>query len=445
MNTRPKINFYAKSTKGITGLIVSVAVNNLRLMKVVPDIRIKAKYWDNKKQKIKPNYPDDAEAKKINEDLVKLEQNLFTNLSTYKIEIRNREQLSHLVNNYMRNPIPVFKVEDEQLSFFEYYERYLLVARNEVSWGFLRHQKSTMKKLMEFEEYLGKRLTFESFTVDCFDEFYAFLLSTGTEENGIKKGIHNNSTINGHIKRIKIFLSTGKIKKWHNSTDFRDYKRKRRVSEDEGAIIRLTWEEFLKLYNYQFDKEHLEKVKDVFCFSCVTGLRFSDYALLTKQEFKIITALDSKGNTKRLLETFILKNRKRTSVKLPFSDYAFEITEKYRDTANPLLLPVVENNIMNKYLKEIGEILGFDEMITSIYYRGGTQIKTVKEKWKMLTSHSGRKTFICKNVEEGVPLHVVASYTGHSKNSKALSRYYEITDKMKIDFIPDSLYSKHIA
>lgn len=445
MNTNAKINFYLENKNPTKPAVVFVYVmiNNIRIKKVIPKIRIDGKYWDEKKQRLKATHPEPKVRAKINDELDKINKALEGKFENYLIQIKDKELLKSLVASCFYDEMANIPSE-QQTTFFEYYQKYIDISKNELSEGFIKQQKGTMGKLKLFEQHLGRRLQFNSFSLDMLDEIFAFLISSGKIEEGKKKGINNNSTANGHIKRIKIFLSAGLTKKWHNFTDFKDYKRKRQATEDEAAIISLTWDEFLKLYSFDFNSEHLRKVRDIFCFSCVLGLRHGDYSSLTKKEFKTISVIDSNGNSKQMIETFIIKNRKRVPVRLPFSDYAKEIVERYANNNSPMLLPNISEQKLNKSIKEICRTVGLTEDVTTVYYRGGKEIKEISPKWELTSTHTGRKTFITKCVESGVPLHVVASFTGHSKNSKSLARYYNISDKMKVDFFPSDLYKKAV-
>ena len=442
LNKTTRINFFLSKPKGDTALVLNVIKNKIRVKRNIPDIKINALYWDKKKKRLKPNNPNKEELSDINNKLQNLEVLVSNRIDNYEFKIIDKAQLAKLIEDCLYKPERPLISATEDFSFFDYYERYLRNAKNEVSSGFLKAQRSVMYKLKKFEEYIGVRLTFECWEVNMFDEFYAYMLGLERYDKNGEQLFYNNSSINAITKKIKIFLSFAKNRKWHNSVEYREYKRKRQAAEDEAPIIALSWDEFLEWYHYEEENPMLDKVKDIFSFSCVTGLRYSDYSTLSKKEFKLVEVEDSKGNRMKLMETFIIKNRRRVAIRFPFSQYALEIVNKYMYDPSPYLLPHLYDSIITKGIKKIAFKLGFNELITSVYYSGGDQIRQTKYKWEVLSTHSGRKTFISKNVEEGVPLHIVASFTGHSKNSKALSRYYEISDKMKLDYIPMSLYKK---
>ncbi|WP_081852609.1 site-specific integrase [Prevotella sp. 10(H)] len=122
----------------------------------------------------------------------------------------------------------------------------------------------------------------------------------------------------------------------------------------------LTLEELNRLSEKEFKIDRLELVRDVFLFCCFTGLAFIDVYNLRKEH--LVT--DNKGNL------WILKTREKTSnmCNIPLLTIPKEILDKYEE--HPLcqlkgvLLPVMCNQKMNDYLREIGEICGIDKKIT---------------------------------------------------------------------------------
>jgi hypothetical protein len=116
------------------------------------------------------------------------------------------------------------------------------------------------------------------------------------------------------------------------------------------------------------------------------------------KSLKSFVVFDSKGCEKQMIETFIVKNRKRVPVRLPYSIYAREIVEKYDNNFNPLLFPIMAEQTMNDSIKEMCRIAGFNELTTTVYYRGGKEVKAIHQKWELTSTHTGRKSFISKCV-----------------------------------------------
>ena len=112
---------------------------------------------------------------------------------------------------------------------------------------------------------------------------------------------------------------------------------------------------------------------------------------------------------------------------------ATQFLEKYKDIPfqNNKALPVVSNQKMNEYLKELGELAEIDEPVRETYYKGNERIDEVTPKYALLSTHTGRRTFICNALALGIPVQVVMKWTGHS-DYKAMKPYIDIADDIKI-------------
>ena len=96
------------------------------------------------------------------------------------------------------------------------------------------------------------------------------------------------------------------------------------------------------------------------------------------------------------------------------------------------VLPVITNQKMNEYLKELAELAGINEPIRQTYYKGNERIDEVTPKYALLGTHSGRRTFICNALALGIPPQVVMKWTGHSDYS-AMKPYIDIANSAKAE------------
>lgn len=121
------------------------------------------------------------------------------------------------------------------------------------------------------------------------------------------------------------------------------------------------------------------------------------------------------------------------SLIIELNDHSKAILEKYKDIPfqNNKALPVVSNQKMNEYLKELGELAEIDEPVRETYYKGNERIDEVTPKYALLSTHTGRRTFICNALALGIPVQVVMKWTGHS-DYKAMRPYIDIADDIKI-------------
>lgn len=93
---------------------------------------------------------------------------------------------------------------------------------------------------------------------------------------------------------------------------------------------------------------------------------------------------------------------------------------------------MIPNQLMNRYLKSLCELAGFNKPITRICYRAGERVEETFPKYEMIGTHAGRRTFICFALYSGIPPQVVMKWTGHS-DYQAMKPYIAIAEKTKAD------------
>ncbi|MDE6194373.1 MAG: ORF6N domain-containing protein [Muribaculaceae bacterium] len=108
--------------------------------------------------------------------------------------------------------------------------------------------------------------------------------------------------------------------------------------------------------------------------------------------------------------------------------------EKYKDVSfeGDKVLPVISNQKMNDYIKELGKLAGVDTKIRITQYNGYDRIDTLYLRYELLCTHTGRKIFICKALSLGIPPNVVMKWTGHS-DYKSMKPYIDIADSIKVN------------
>ena len=162
----------------------------------------------------------------------------------------------------------------------------------------------------------------------------------------------------------------------------------------------LTEEEIEVLMSKRFSVKRLEHVRDIFVFSCFTGLAYIDVSNLTDENIVTIGGTD-----------WIMTKRQKTSIteNVPILDVARAIINKYHSAAdrNGRLLPILSNQKMNAYLKEIADLCGIK---------------------KRLSYHMARHTYATLLLSKGVPMETVSKLLGHT-NIKTTQIYARITNK----------------
>lgn len=273
--------------------------------------------------------------------------------------------------------------------------------------------EGTLKKMNTLKMHLlsyDKDLAFDCLTEDRLHDYIRYL----RDETKLR-----NSSIQKDIALLKWFLRWATRKGYNHTTAFVDFSPKFKTTEKR--VIFLDWEELMRVYRFTFpqNKIYLDRARDVFCFCCFTSLRYSDVANLKRSDVH-----------KDHISVITVKTADKLKIEL--NDYSREILGKYADFRHPynLVLPVCSNQKMNAYLKEIGRLCGIDTPVTLTYYRGNERIEEVHPKYELLTTHAGRRTFICNALTLGIPAQVVMKWTGHS-DYKAMKPYIDITDAAK--------------
>lgn len=151
----------------------------------------------------------------------------------------------------------------------------------------------------------------------------------------------------------------------------KDFKPKLKTTQKKIIFLNQTELNKLKDFNVPKDKDYLQKVKDVFLFTCYTGLRYSDVENLKKidvydNHFEITTV---KTNDTLIIE---LNN---------FSKFILEKYKDYQDEKGRAL-PVISNQKMNEYLK----LASIDDIIRETYYKGNKRFDIALPKYKLLSS-----------------------------------------------------------
>ena len=228
------------------------------------------------------------------------------------------------------------------------------------------------------------------------------------------------NTVIRYMKCFKKVINLAIANEWLTKNPFAGIK----FHEVEVNKQFLSQAEINRIWQKEFRIERLELVRDVFIFCVYTGLAFIDVYNLRPEHI----SEDSNGNL------WIVKAREKTNnlCNIPLLSIPKQILEKYKDIhfENHMALPVISNQKMNDYLKELGELAEINEPIRETYYKGNERIDEVTPKYALLSTHAGRRTFICNALALGIPAQVVMKWTGHS-DYKAMKPYIDIADDIK--------------
>lgn len=219
---------------------------------------------------------------------------------------------------------------------------------------------------------------------------------------------HLNTTASKQITNVKAFLNKARKSGYEVNNTFQDFTIKR----DKLEVLALTQEEFDRIINLDLsDNSRLDKVRDVFVFGCVTGLRYSDLANLKRDNVK-----------DGFLDFTVVKTRQQLSV--PLSGIAYDVLDKYKHTLRPL--PVISNQKTNEYVKEICKMAEINEIVEITRFRGAERETNSYPKHELITVHTARKTFVTLSLERGMKAEEIMPITGHA-SYESFKRYLNVT------------------
>ena len=371
--------------------------------------RIDAAKWDADKQRVKNGCTNKLKqsASDINTDLLRYYTIMQEVFKEYEVKdiMPTPQEVKDSFNNKVN---PTEEVQEEQKAFWEIFNEFVSECGKQNNWTDSTYEKFAAVK-NHIKEFRAEP-TFVYFDEEGLNNYVDFLRKTKDMRN---------STIGKQLGFLKWFIRWAFKKGYHQNIAFETFKPK--LKNTPKKVIFLTWDELnkLKACNIPQNKQYLERVRDVFLFCCFTGLRYSDVYNLRTSDVK---ADHIEITTVKTADSLVIE----------LNNHSKAILEKYKDVhfEGNKVLPVISNQKMNDYLKELGELAEINEPIRETYYKGNQRIDEVTPKYALLGTHAGRRTFICNALALGIPAQVVMKWTGHS-DYKAMKPYIDIADDIK--------------
>jgi integrase len=291
---------------------------------------------------------------------------------------------------------------------FDVYDSFISEKSLTDSWSQSHKNRHITVKNHLFE--YNNKLTFEKITKDALIGFLNDLFNKEL----------CNTTIAKILSYLRCFLSWAYDEGYYKGDQHVKFKPKLKGSDGGYRNVTcLSWEELMILYNLKLpeEKRYLERVRDVLCFCCFTGLRHSDVFNLSKSDIQ-----------KERISVITQKTVDPLYIEL--NDYSTALLKKYENLLAEKALPVISNQKMNDYLKELGKLAGIDEPTKVVYFKKNVRHEETCPKHELLSTHFGRRTFIVLALTLGVQMPVIMKWTGH-KSYASMKPYIKIVDSLK--------------
>ena len=393
MKTKITLHFYAKSTKananGLLPIYVRLTVDGKRLEFSTKKFVEKSK-WSNELAKMKGtteearsinSYLDLMKSKVLDAQMELIHRNQTLSIENFKSKLLGTEERQRML-------VPIFKDHNNKIKE--------LVGK-EYAPGTLERYTTSLKHTIEFMQWKYNVSDIDITKIDhAFITDYEFWLRS-------VRNCANNTAVK-YIKNFNKIIKLCLANDWLEKNPFANYKSK--VKEVERVY--LTENEIQSIIEKDFKTERLSVVRDIFLFSCFTGLAYIDVKNLTKSHISF--GIDG--------EKWIFTHRQKTesASKIPILPVTQMIIEKYENhpqcNNEYKLLPILSNQKMNAYLKEIAGVCEIE---------------------KELTFHIARHTFATTvTLTNGVPIESVSKMLGH-KNLRTTQHYAKVLDRKVSD------------
>ncbi len=356
-----------------TALVQIEAYLNFKKKYFSTGIYLTPEMWDNKHRKVK-NHPN---AIKLNRQI----SDFVAKLQSVELDRRNAGKpftldiLTEFLKGRFTNSFTDFmKLEIE--------------ADRTTAPATKIGQTTTLKALQKFK----KDIIFDELTFDLLTNFERFLFD---------EGLHTN-TVNKYFRHIRKFVNLAINK---DLFDLNRYPfRKFRIKSETTTREYLSPEELTAFENITLPPElaHLQKVLDMFLFSCYTGLRFSDISALSKNKLRTID-----GNL--WIDTTMIKTTEpiRIPLYLLFDGKPIEILNRHTQPDRNYIFDDLTNQYVNRCLKELATLAGIT---------------------KTVTFHTARHTQATFLLYKGVNITTVQKLLGHKK-LQTTQIYSKVMDK----------------
>ena len=351
----------------------------------------KVTYWDTRTKRANWRIPDGKELNKyldqVYADLLECHKQLLSESkfitadlikARYLGEDEQHKTLLQVILYHNKNMVSILKPGTLKNYFTteRYVKRYL---KNKLKTNDIYLKQLSYKFIIDFEQFLrsGKSIN----------------RAQPLGNNGVMK----------HLERLKKIMNLALKLEWIEKDPFARFS----LSFKKSQRTYLNKEELEKLQTTILIKEVHQKTRDLFIFSCYTGLSYIDVKLLNENH--IVRGIDG--------DHWIFTKREKNDevVKIPLLKEALDILRKYDKTNNNAqekLLPVFSNQKINKYLKEISESINI----------------------KKITFHTARHTFATTvTLSNGVPIETVSKLLGHTKLSTTQIYAKVIEQKVSTD------------
>ncbi|WP_172827429.1 site-specific integrase [Formosa sp. Hel1_31_208] len=411
LKTKVSVNFVLKEPKAKNETLIVFRVSAGRKIdrRFSTGYKVKPKYWDSTKKKVR-NVATVSNSLEINNYLDQL-KNEFNKIVADRIskgEMITKDSIKEIYHSISNKE--QIKESDETMTFFKYCDvfiegkiRTLQKDNKRAKSTTVSAYKQAIKHIKEFQKDEGFKVDFDSIDLEF---YYSFVEYMQTKEK-VDGSFYAINTIGKHIKTLKTILNSA-TNEGHNSNSKYKLPEFKIVNELTTAVY-LDMDELKNMFELDLSKypEH-EKARDIFILGCETGQRISDYnnfsncQIIKEDDGEYIQVVQKK--TRNKVYCFITPVMRKI------------MNDRYN--GNPPK-PMIEQYI-NACIKEVAQMAGINKRVKFERNEGGNQVVKEILKYKLISTHTARRSYSTIKYRAGVNVHDIMPLTGHKSEREFL-------------------------
>ncbi len=384
-----RTRFYIEKRKDESGrllleerpVFMSVSFEGKRVI-IGTGIKADIRGWDPQLQRVNENYPEALGHNSWFSTLEEIAKKTIISLQYSENEV-NAKNFRTLFNQ--------LKPEYSK-GFFEVFYQFMDKGMSRWSLATYRKVRSIYILLRDFEDQNNFGITFETVDAIFLEKFSAFC----------RQKTYKDSTTYKAVSILIWFLNWATEQGFNVYREYKQfYKLMEPLQESSRSMLSLKWEELIRVKDHQPESRMMERARDLFCFMCFTGVRFSELQLLKKGDLNAAEILVRKksGHVRRV----------------PLNRFGREIYLAYENKYyhNNTAFPSMSLMTMNKYLRKLGWETGLNREVPA--GKEGDQRIAL---YQCLTAGIAVNTFIFNALELKVPAEFIAEFTGVRNDSR---------------------------
>jgi len=359
--------------------------------------------------------------KRINK--IKDEFNKFENTYLKKNIVPTRQDAKEYYDSILAPKRQI--VEEPEVSLLDYISNRIELSKTEknpstgkpVTNGTIKSYRLTENWLRRYNDTVTP-INFSGITEAFYLDFVQWLENNKLSKNYIGK----------LLKNLKYFMNRAVEDGLTTNTEFRNKKFK--VLKEPSESIALTHEELTALWNVDLSAQpRMELARDLFLIGAYTGLRVSDFTNLTERN--LITQ-----NGVRMFKITTKKTGK--TVAMPLHPIVQQILSK-NDGKPPKAIP---DQHINNHIKEVGRMAGLKSVEVTKQTIGGKEVSVSKPKFKLIFTHTARRSFCSNAFLSGMPTQFIMTISGHTTEENFLKYVKATPEQVAIEMSKHAFFNQ---